>query len=206
MPTWAWVLIGAIAAFGLVHLYRWLGRPIAYRHLGLEDLTRYLDGFLLQSGPGAVFDLTREGGAGFLQLVVAQRGSARAEVEFGLPEISWSADRFDAAHDALRAAGYPCRVEAGPPAGEVTRFLRIRLADDRSALTPATISLLQTAASALGFQPGELYTLRMQGAFSPEYTLELADQLDQTPRGGRLAQRMAKHLRRGVQKEDGRAL
>lgn len=80
----------------------------------LSDITRFVEGFLLREGAGAVFLLERESGPGFLQLAITRRLADHEDVEFGLPDAVWSRNHFDLVHAAMENAGHTCSVEVNP--------------------------------------------------------------------------------------------
>src|SRR5690242_8557277 len=97
-----WAL-GAVVVVVMLGAYAWRAahRPLPYRHLLLPQVERFLDVFLHQGGDGSVLMLSRESGAGFLQLALISRRGDKERLEFGLPDVDWSADHFDAVREAL---------------------------------------------------------------------------------------------------------
>jgi hypothetical protein len=186
--------------FVAVAVRRLRDRPIPYRELLLVDANRFLESFLQQLDVGSVFVLERESGPGFLQLAVTDRRSDREELEFGLPDAGWCRERFDLVHNAMEAAGHICHVEADSGNIAIPRFLRVRIRGNREELTPMLIQVLTLAAGQLGFDSEDRYTLRMKGSISSEYQRNLAEQLEQMPRRGRIGRALAAWLRRSAKK------
>jgi hypothetical protein len=173
----------------------WLNEPIAYRGLLLTDLKRFVEGFLLQLGPGSVFILERETRPGFLQLATVERHDKWLKVEFGLPDDQWSRNHFGLVHAAMQNAGYSNQVETNPGNKQIPRFLRVAVEGNRDELTLTLLHVLELAANKLEFEDNDRYTLRMVGEISSEYTYELASMLEQLPRAGRLGRMLSTWLR-----------
>jgi hypothetical protein len=196
---WIWFIVGIlILAVLVVVLLRLGGQPIAYRGLLLTDMDRFLKSFLQQSGAGSNFILERESGPEFLQLAVTGRRGDRLEVEFGLPDAAWSQKRFDLVHAAVGSAGYSYHVETNSGNMDIPRFLRVQIRGNRHELTLVLLHVLELAASQLEFEAKDRYTLRMSGPISSEYQQELATQLEQLPRSGRVGHALAAWLRRSA--------
>lgn len=184
-------------------LSRWLSKPIAYRGLLLTDVKRFVEGFLLQLGPGSVFLLERETKPGFLQLAIVERRDQWLRVEFGLPDDEWSRKQFDLVRAAMQSAGFVTEVETNEGNKQIPRFLRVYVEGDRDYLTIALLQALEMAANKLEFGVNDRYTLRMLGEIDSDYTHELATQLEQSTRGGWFRKIIAKYLRRSAQQAKG---
>jgi hypothetical protein len=178
-------------------LLRW-NKPLAYRGLLLTDLKRFVETFLHQLRPGSVLLLERETKPGFLQLAISERRDQWREVEFGLPDAEWSHSQFDVVHAAMQSAGYSTEIEINEGNEQVPRFLRVYVEGNREDLTITLLQLLETAANKLEFAVEDRYTLQMMGETAPEYTRELATQLEQLPRGGWFTNMLGKYLRRSA--------
>src|SRR6266568_870753 len=100
LPLWVVAIIVVVVVL-LGYAFKAAGQPLAYRHLLLEEVERFLELFLHQAGVGSVFVLTRESGPGFLQLALISRRGDNEQLEFGLPDADWCAHRFDAVREAL---------------------------------------------------------------------------------------------------------
>ena len=196
-----WFLVAIVLLIIVVVPMRRLGeRPIPYRALLLVDANRFLESFLQQSDAGSVFVLERESGPGFLQLAVTDRRRSHREIEFGLPDAEWCRGRFDFVHKAMETAGHTCRLEANPGNLAVPRFLRVRIRGNRDELTPVLIQVLTLAAGPLGFDSQDRYTLRMNATIGAKYMRDLAEQLEQMPRGGSIGRALAAWLLRSAKK------
>lgn len=180
----------------------WLNKPIAYRGLPLTDLTRFVETFLLQLAPGSVFLLERETKPGFLQLAMIDRRDQWRTIEFGLPDDEWSHNQFDLVHAAMQSAGYSTEVETNEGNKQIPRFLRVYVEGNTDELTIVLLQLLETAANKLEFGVQDRYTLQMLGETAPEYTRDLADRLEQLPRGNWFSRIIAKYLRRSAQRSE----
>jgi hypothetical protein len=196
-----WFLAAIVLLIMVVVVMRRLGeRPIPYRALLLVDANRFLESFLQQSDVGSVFVLERESGPGFLQLAVTDRRRSHREIEFGLPDAEWCRGRFDFVHKAMETEGHTCRLEANH-GNLVPRFLRVRIGGNHDELTPVLIQVLTLAAGELGFDTEDRYTLRMNATISAEYMRDLAEQLEQMPRGGGIGRALAAWLLRSAKKD-----
>src|SRR5688572_24604226 len=143
----------------LKDLWSWPSKPVAYRGLLLTDLPRYVEGFLLQLGPGSVFLLERETKPGFLQLAIAERRDRWLKVEYGLPDDEWSRRQFDLVHTTMVEAGFDTTVEPDDNNKQIPRFLRVYAEGNRDELTLTLVQLLETAAHKLEFEVQDRYTL-----------------------------------------------
>lgn len=188
----------------LKDLWRWPSKPVAYPGLLLTDLKQFVEGFLLQLGPGSVFLLERETKRGFLQLAIAERHDQWLKVEYGLPDDEWSRRQFDLVHAAMANAGYDTNLETDDENKQIPRFLRVYVEGNRGDLTLTLLQVLEMAANKLEFEDQDRYTLQMLGEIDSGYTNELATQLEQLPRGGWLGRTIAKYLRRSADKSSKR--
>lgn len=199
-----WIVSGiAVLLLFAIGVLRRAGQPIAYRGLHLTEINRFVDSFLEQAGAGSVLSLERESGPGFLQIAVVNRRGDRDELEFGLPDTHWSHAAFDSVRKALEASGCLCILEADSSNAVVPGFLRARFHGHRAELTSQVLEVFSLAAGCLGFNSEARYTLRMSATISPEYQRELADRLDSTTRGSRIARTMAAWLRRSSERPGG---
>ena len=119
----------------------------------------------------------------------------RDQLEFGLPDTDWSHSAFDSVRKTLEASGYVCILEANPSNVVVRGFLRARFHGHRAELTPRVLEVFLLTAGCLGFNAETRYTLRMTATISPSYQRELADRLESTTTGGRIAGAVAAWLR-----------
>jgi hypothetical protein len=186
----------------LSDLWRWPSKPVAYRGLLLTDLKKFVEGFLLQLGPGSVFLLERETKPGFLQFAIAERRDRWLKVEYGLPDDEWSRRQFDLVQATMANAGYDTNVETDDENKQIPRFLRVYFEGNRDDLTLTLLQVLEVAANKLEFGIEDRYTLQMLGEIHSDYTKELATQLEQLPQGGWFGRTMAKYLRRLAGRSD----
>lgn len=178
----------------------WLNKPIAYRGLLLTDLKRFLDSFLTSLAPGSVFLLERETKPGFLQLAMIERRDQWRKIEFGLPDDEWSHNQFDLVHAAMQGAGYSTQVETNEGNKQIPRFLRVYVEGNTDDLAIVLLQLFETAANQLQFGTQDRYTLQMLGETAPEYTRDVANRLEQLPRGGWFTRILAKFLRNSAKR------
>src|SRR5438094_7415483 len=169
------LIVGLVVLLG--YAFKAAGQPLAYRHLLLREVERFLEGFLHQAGVGSVFVLTRESGPGFLQLALISRNRDKEQIEFGLPDADWCAHRFDAVREALEGDAFFFHVQEDSRNAAVPRFLRVRMQGNRQELVPTLMHVLSLAAQQLEFDAQDRYTLRMNATTSPEYSQYLADRI-----------------------------
>ncbi len=183
-------------------LLRWPSKPVAYRGLLLTDLKQFVDGFLLQFGPGSVLLLERETKPGFLQFAIAERRDQWLKDEYGLPDDEWSRRQFDLVQVTMANAGYDTNVERDDENKQIPRFLRVYVEGNRDDLTLTLLQLLEMAANKLEFGIEDRYTLQMWGVFDSAYRDELATQVEQLPRAGWFGRTIAKYLRGSAPRDD----
>src|SRR2546430_5982863 len=88
------VLFSFIVVALLAGLSWWGKRPRIYRNVPLNGLRRFIWSLLAQMASGGFLVADRRGGAGFLQLALRSPSDDSYAIEFGLPEIDWSAPHF----------------------------------------------------------------------------------------------------------------
>ena len=196
MPFWVWLVSGIGA---LVVLARLLRRPIYRRHRTLNDVTKLVDSFLRGMDTGAVWIAEREAGPGFLQLALVANQTLQQAIELGLPDVDWSASRFDAVIAAVRTAGFSSELEASGT-DPIPRFLRVRCTGHRPQLTQDAVRMLAVVAQALDWDAYETYTVHWGGtAPGPQAWREILDAADRAPES-----RMTQRIRRYAEKQLGR--
>jgi hypothetical protein len=196
MPFWVWLLlgIGALAAVA-----GFLSRPIHRRHRTLGEVTRLVDSFLRGMDTGAVWIADREAGPGFLQLALVDNQTLQQVIELGIPDVDWSASRFDAVMEAVQTAGFTAELETSGT-DPIPRFLRVRCAGQRPQLTETALRMLAVVAQALGWETHETYTVHWGGTLpGPQTWREILDGLDRVSDNG-----MTRRLRRFATRQLGR--
>jgi hypothetical protein len=123
-----------------------------------------------QMAPGGFFIADRESGPGFLQLALRDYGHMRCTLEFGLPELDWSSERFPVIKESLKRAHFDPAVELGQ--GAVRRFLRVLIAGPEPQVIERAEQLLNLVASELGWSQTTTFRVRFGGSLAPGRTLE----------------------------------
>ncbi len=164
-----WIVVALIA--GAVALLLWLGkRPVTYRGVAVSGLRRFVSSLPAQMAPGGFFIADRESGPGFLQLALREYGHMRCTLEFGLPEVEWSAERFATVEASLKTAHFAPVIEQGQ--GTVSRFLRVIVAGPEPHVIERAEQLLALVATELGWGPATTFRVRFGGSIAPGRTLE----------------------------------
>ena len=166
MSIWIVVALVLLAAVFL----RWLGkRPATYKRIPLSGLSRFVASLPAQMAPGGFFIADRERGSGFLQVALREYGHLRCTLEFGLPELDWSAHRFSEVVASLQRAHFEPVVEPGR--GGVSRFMRVLIAGPEAHVVERTMQLLQLVARELGWEQST-YRVRFGGSLALGRPLE----------------------------------
>jgi hypothetical protein len=153
----------ALLALGLiVLLLRWGSQPKIHRRIPLADLRRFVTSLPAQMSDGSAFIADRQGGEGFLQLALRGFKEGVLTVEFGLPNVPWSATRFGSVVDHLRQAGFAPALDAG--AGAVATFLRVTLSGPTSETSDRVMQLFSLVANSLGWGDAPTFDVRIQGS------------------------------------------
>jgi hypothetical protein len=193
MPFWGFILLGIAASAILV----WWGmRPVYYHHRTLANVPKLVDSFLSEMSTGAVWFAEREGGPGFLQLRLASNQLHEQVVEFWLPDVEWARGSFDSAMRTFTDSGFTPTLEA-PASGQATRFLRVRCAEPRPRILETSLNLLAIAATGLGWEPSQTYTVHWEGiGHVPRGWLQLLGNVDRAPHNSmtQLYRRIARRL------------
>jgi hypothetical protein len=164
-----WIVVAVIV--GAVVFLLWFGkRPVTYRRVSLSGLHRFVSSLPAQMAPGGFFIADRESGPGFLQLALREYGHMRCTLEFGLPEVDWSAERFATVAESLRTAHFEPVIEPGR--GTVSRFLRVMVAGPEPHVIERAEQLLALVARELGWGPATTFRVRFGGSIAPGRTLE----------------------------------
>ena len=163
-----------ILAVALVAALLWWGkRPRIYRNVPLAGLRRFISSLLAQMGTGGFFVAERQSGAGFLQLALRSASPDSYAVEFGLPEIDWSASRFGTVEAALARHQFDVKVERGT--GEVSQFMRVSITGRSEEVIDRVMALFEVVAAALGWDPSSTFTVRFGGPLDiPRIRAQLA--------------------------------
>lgn len=157
------VIVTVLLAIGLaVFLLRWGSRPKIHRNIPLADLRRFVTSLPAQMSDGSAFIADRLGGEGFLQLALRGFKEDVLTVEFGLPNVSWSAAHFGPVVDHLRDAGFAPALEAGT--GAVDAFVRVTLRGSTSLTSDRVMQLFALVANGLGWGVAPTFNVHIQGA------------------------------------------
>jgi len=151
-----------VAALALVAAAWWFGtRPRVYRNIPLNGLRRFVSSLLSQMAPGGFFVANRQGGAGFLQLALRTTTPQSYTVEFGLPEIDWSAPHFESVRSAVERDAFEHTIEQGT--GDVSRFMRIVITGTAEQVGDRALTLFKIVADTLGWDASSSFTVRFGG-------------------------------------------
>ena len=162
-----WIVVALI--LGGVAFVLWFGkRPVIYRRILLSGLRRFVASLPAQMSPGGFFIADRESGPGFLQVALREYGHVECTLEFGLPQVDWSADRFPAIVAALQTARFDPIVE--PAEGSVSRFLRVLIRGPEPHVIQRSMQLLQLVARELGWET--TFRVRFGGSLAVGRTRE----------------------------------
>ena len=146
----------------------------------LSDMTHYLEkDFLYPLRRGAVLHLQHETKSGFLKLRIVGHEKKWRQVQYELPDDTWSHAQFDQVHAEMTEAGYMNYVEEIPGNKQFRRLLRVVVEGNYDELTPALLQVLEIAAQHLGFEVTDRYTLRIAGMASFDYMEEGATKIDE---------------------------
>jgi len=151
----------AIIVIGVAVVRYVAKRPFIHRRISLAGLRRFVATLPMTMDPGGFFIADREHGPGFLQLALREYGHLRCAIEFGLPEVDWSADRFPGVVASLKAAHFGPAVEVGQ--GAVSRFLRVLIAGPEANVIERCMRLLELVAAELGWPPETTFRVRFGG-------------------------------------------
>ncbi|SRR6266550_1348080 len=167
------VLLGFTAVALLAGLWWWGKRPRIYRNVPLSGLRRFVWSLLAQMAPGGFLVADRRGGAGFLQLALRSASVDSYAVEFGLPEIDWSAPHFEAVRAALARQHFEVALEQG--SGEVSHFMRVTITGRSEEVIGGVSKLFEVVADTLGWGTSPTFTVRFGGPLDvPRIRAQLA--------------------------------
>lgn len=159
------VIIGALASF-----WWWGRRPVIYRRVPLSSLRQFVASLTAQMAPGGFFIADRESGPGFLQLALRDYGHLQCTLEFGLPEVEWSAKALPRVEASLKAAHFETAVEPGR--GAVPRFLRVLIAGPEPSVIERSEQLLGMVVRDLGWGPDTTFRVHFGGSLAPGRALK----------------------------------
>jgi hypothetical protein len=164
-----WIVVAVL--IGVVLFLRWFAKqPFTHRRVPLSGLRRFVASLPAQMAPGGFFIADRESGPGFLQLALRDYGHMQCALEFGLPELDWSSDRFSVIEESLKQAHFDPAIEFAP--GAVTRFMRVLVAGPEPHVIERADQLLNLVASGLGWSQTTTFRVRFGGSLAPGRTLE----------------------------------
>ena len=158
------VVAVALALIALRLVWSWGVRPKRHAGVRADELRRFVSGLAVQMAPGSTMIAERTSSPGFLQFALLSGHKNWAEIEFGLPEIDWSANNFVTASERLREAGFHTAIEVG--SGSVSRFLRVRIAGAPSDLGAKGQELVKVTIDALDWHDPD-FTVRFEGGIRP---------------------------------------
>ena len=159
------VIVGALAFAFLLG-----SRPLIHRRIPLSGLRRFVASLPAQMAPGGFFIADRESGPGFLQLALREYSHRRCTLEFGLPELDWSAEHFGTVEASLTAAHFEPVVEPGR--GAVSRFMRVLIAGPEAQVIERSQELFALVARDMGWDPATTFRVRFGGTLAYGRTFE----------------------------------
>jgi hypothetical protein len=155
---WPWLIL--LLVLGLLPVVLWLGRrPLIHRRVTLADLRRFARTLAAWHAPGSFFIAERESGPGFLQLALRDAHGDVRVMEYGLPDVAWSAAQFADVQAAL--ADLDPTVEGGT--GTVSRFLRVVMTGDEDQVVQQAVDLFARVAATFGWEAQTTFRVRIQG-------------------------------------------
>jgi len=167
------VLFSFIVVALLAGLWWWGKRPRIYRNVPLNGLRRFIWSLLAQMASGGFLVADRRGGAGFLQLALRSAAADSYAIEFGLPEIDWSAPHFETVHAALVRQHFEVAVEQG--SGQVSQFMRVTISGHSEEVIGRAMTLFEVVADTLGWGTSPTFTVRFGGLLDvPRIRAQLA--------------------------------
>jgi hypothetical protein len=156
-------LLLTVAGVALLATLLWWGmRPRVHRNVPLAGLRRFVESLMVQMAPGGFFVAQRVSGDGFLQLALRSVRGERYTLEFGLPDVAWSAGGFDSLHTALAREAFAPAVEGG--AGQVARFMRVVLDGSASDVAERAVALFRLAARSLQWPDETAFNVHFGGS------------------------------------------
>ena len=167
------VLFSFIVVALLAGLWWWGKRPRIYRNVPLNGLRRFIWSLLAQMPSGGFLVADRRSDAGFLQLALRSASTNSYAIEFGLPEIDWSAPHFEAVHAALVRQHFEVAVEQG--SGQVSQFMRVTISGHSEEVIGRAMTLFEVVADTLGWGTSPTFTVRFGGPLDvPRIRAQLA--------------------------------
>jgi hypothetical protein len=145
----------------LAWLWRWGTRSVIHRNVPINGLRSYVESLLAQMGPGGYLIAKRRNGDGFLQLAMRGVTPDTYSVEFGLPEIDWSASDFEAVRQSITAQGFEATVELR--SGRVSRFMRVVVAGSRETVIDQSLALFELVAAGLRWTDAPTFDVQFGG-------------------------------------------
>ena len=158
MTLWIALTVTVVAVFLVRYL---LKLPFIHRRIALAELRRFVATLPMTRDPGGFFIANREHAPGFLQVALREYRDFRCTLEFGLPEVDWSAHRFPDVVASLQASHFAPTVEVG--SGAVSRFLRVVLAGSEDRVIERCMELLVQVATELGWPPETTFRVQLGG-------------------------------------------
>ncbi len=190
--TLAAALLSAVLA---IALYQWLRLQRLRRRASVMDVAAWVGTLLRSYAPGSVLIAEPNGKDGFIQFALTQRDREWRTLEFGLPDTAWSRAAMARIQDVLDSAGVSWTVEDAPPGSTIDAFLRAELNGVRADVLQRASRLVPRIVAAMGHSLHQTYHVHLLGHDAPEYQHELAEQLENLPKGGRFQKRLAEVIR-----------
>ena len=142
----------------------WGLRPKRHAGVRADEIRRFVSGLAVQMAPGSTMIAERTSSPGFLQFALLSGQKNWAEIEFGIPDIDWSANNFVTVSERLHKAGFHPAIEQGT--GNVSRFLRVRIAGAPSDVAAKGQEIATVAIDALAWHD-PTFTVRLEGGIRP---------------------------------------
>ncbi|MBU1098508.1 MAG: hypothetical protein KKB34_18670 [Bacteroidetes bacterium] len=159
MSWYYWIILLIVA----VIFVRWYGpRPYYHKNKTVTDFKSFIASLLSQFTEGTFIVFERKSGDGFLQVVLNTYSESKIEVEFGLPEISWSEEYFHKVIDYVQQNNFEIIVEADS-GQEVKRFLRVFISGSEEEIISNTYKLMFEVVKILQWNETDKYVIHYEG-------------------------------------------
>jgi hypothetical protein len=159
MPWWIWLIpVAGLGVFVVFHM----ARPAYHRGIPFSGLQPLVRRFVAEGRDEAIMVMEQEGHPGLLQLRLGNAVETGRTVEFGLPFVDWSSDRFDRVAETLRNANFLQQTERTGSCGSVRRFLRVSCVGPIHQLGDRGWEMLTIAANALEWESATLFTVHYE--------------------------------------------
>ncbi|MFQ5760802.1 MAG: hypothetical protein ACE5HM_07490 [Acidiferrobacterales bacterium] len=170
MIWWLWVPVTIVAA---LVLWRWLKSPVLHSHQSFDELSEFVDVFVLRFATGSVLTIDFDARPGFFQFALADDCALEQVLEFGLPEVDWSSQTFLRVMETLQEDGFSPNTNSQCTGETVQRFLRVRICGSRRSLVSQAMRLLAVVRDAMDLSDDQSYTVSVTGQQNVRSRVEL---------------------------------